>query len=245
MAALKNWDGESMEKIKTSVIIPAAGQGTRMNAPINKQYLTLRGKPILSYTLDVFERCSLVDEIILVINKNEFKICRQQVLNPHSYSKIKLVEGGSTRQKSVYEGLKKVSPQTDIVLVHDGARPLIKEDIIVQSIYETIQHKATIVAVPAKNTIKVVEKDGFVEYTPNRDFLFEIQTPQTFTYDLLLDAHEKAIQEDVEGTDDAFLVERMCVPVKIVRGHYNNIKITTPEDLIIAESLIDLFSGEH
>ena len=155
------------------------------------------------------------------------------------------MEGGSTRQRSVYEGLKKVSPQTDIVLVHDGARPLIKEDIIVQSIYETIQHKATIVAVPAKNTIKVVEKDGFVEYTPNRDFLFEIQTPQTFTYDLLLDAHEKAIQEDVEGTDDAFLVERMCVPVKIVRGHYNNIKITTPEDLIIAESLIDLFSGEH
>lgn len=139
-----------------------------MNAPINKQYLTLRGKPILSYTLDVFERCSLIDEIILVINKNEFKICRQQVLAPHNYSKIKLVEGGSTRQKSVYEGLKKVSPQTDIVLVHDGARPLIKEDIIVQSIYETIQHKATIVAVPAKNTIKVVEKDGFVEYTPNR-----------------------------------------------------------------------------
>ncbi|MPN28134.1 2-C-methyl-D-erythritol 4-phosphate cytidylyltransferase [bioreactor metagenome] len=84
-----------------------------------------------------------------------------------------------------------------------------------------------------------------MEYTPNRDFLFEIQTPQTFIYDLLLDAHEKAIQEDVEGTDDAFLVERMCVPVKIVRGHYNNIKITTPEDLIIAESLIDLFSGEH
>ncbi|MEG0378878.1 MAG: 2-C-methyl-D-erythritol 4-phosphate cytidylyltransferase [Eubacterium sp.] len=232
-----------MEKVFTSVIIPAAGQGTRMNAPINKQYLTLRGKPILSYTLDVFEKCALVDEIVLVINKNEFKICKQQVLNPHCYTKIKLVEGGATRQKSVYEGLKRLNPKAGIVLIHDGARPLIKEEIIVRSIYETIQHKATIVAVPAKNTIKVVERDSFVEYTPNRDFLYEVQTPQTFTYDLILDAHEKAIQEDVEGTDDAFLVERMCVPVKIVKGHYNNIKITTPEDLIIAESLIDLYAS--
>lgn len=241
---LYKWGGKQVEKVKTSVIIPAAGQGTRMNAPINKQYLTLRGKPILSYTLDVFEQCSLIDEIILVINKNEFKICKQQVLSPHRYTKIKLVEGSNTRQKSVYEGLKKVDSKSRVVLIHDGARPLIREDIIIESIYETLHHRATVVAVPAKNTIKVVEKDGFVEYTPNRDFLYEIQTPQTFDYDLILDAHEKAIQEDVEGTDDASLVERICVPVKVVRGHYNNIKITTPEDLIIAESLIDLFSGK-
>ncbi|MEG0310959.1 MAG: 2-C-methyl-D-erythritol 4-phosphate cytidylyltransferase, partial [Eubacterium sp.] len=146
-------------------------------------------------------------------------------------------------QKSVYRGLKEIKHKMGIVLIHDGARPLIKEEIILRSIYETIQYKATIVAVPAKNTIKVVERDGFVEYTPNRDFLYEVQTPQTFTYDLILDAHEKAIQEDVEGTDDASLVERMCVPVKIVKGTYNNIKITTPEDLIIAESIIDLYAS--
>ncbi len=113
--------------------------------------------------------CSLIDEIILVINKNEFKICRQQVLNPTQLFQNQTGGGWIDPSRGlVYEGLKKVSPQTDIVLVHDGARPLIKEDIIVQSIYETIQHKATIVAVPAKNTIKVVEKDGFVEYTPKQ-----------------------------------------------------------------------------
>lgn len=227
-----------MERLFTSVIIPAAGQGRRMNAPINKQYLTLRGKPILAYTLDVFENCSLIDEIILVINADEFRICQQQVLRPYGYKKIKVIEGGNTRQKSVYEGLKVVNSKADIVMTHDGARPIIQESVIIKSIYETKEHKATVVGVPAKNTIKVVNHKDFVEYTPNRDFLMEVQTPQTFTYELLKEAHEKAIEEGVEGTDDAFLVERISHPVKIVTGHYNNIKITTPEDLIIAESLI-------
>lgn len=227
-----------MEKLFTSVIIPAAGQGQRMNAPINKQYLTIHGKPILAYTLDVFEKCALIKEIILVINKDEFKICHQRVLKPYRYSKVKLVEGGSTRQQSVYKGLKAVNPKTDIVMIHDGARPNIQESVIIQSIYETMEHKATVVGVPAKNTIKVINADGFVEYTPNRDYLVEIQTPQTFEYQLLRRAHENAIDEDVEGTDDAFLVERLGCAVKIVTGHYTNIKITTPEDLIIAESII-------
>lgn len=209
-----------------------------MNAPVNKQYLTLRGKPILAYTLEVFENCPLVDEIVLVINKDEFKICKQQVLSKGHFSKIRLIAGGATRQQSVYEGLKIVNPACDIVMIHDGARPLINEDILVRCIYETISKKATIVAVPAKNTIKVVGKDLKVEYTPNRDNLYEVQTPQTFDYQLIMKAHETAILESVEGTDDASLVERICEPVSIVRGHYNNIKITTPEDLIIAESII-------
>jgi len=227
-----------MEKLFTSVIIPAAGQGRRMNAPINKQYLAIHGKPILAYTLDVFEQCALIKEIILVINKDEFKICRQQVLRPYHYTKVKLVEGGSTRQQSVYEGLKAVNPKADIVMTHDGARPIIQESVIIQSIYETMEHQATVVGVPAKNTIKVINADGFVEYTPNRDYLVEIQTPQTFEIQLLRRAHENAIEESVEGTDDAFLVERLGYQVKIVTGHYTNIKITTPEDLIIAEAII-------
>ncbi|MGL4607315.1 MAG: 2-C-methyl-D-erythritol 4-phosphate cytidylyltransferase [Eubacteriaceae bacterium] len=230
-----------MERLFTSVIIPAAGQGRRMNAPINKQYLTIQGKPILAYTLDVFENCPLIDEIILVINIDEIKVCKQQVLKPNGYKKVTLVEGGDTRQKSVYEGLRSVDAKAEIVMIHDGARPIIHEDIIVKSIFETKEHKATVVGVPAKNTIKVIKGKGFVDYTPNRDLLVEIQTPQTFTYDLLKQAHEKAIEEGVEGTDDAFLVERICHPVKIVHGHYNNIKITTPEDLIIAESIINRF----
>lgn len=227
-----------MERLFTSAIIPAAGQGRRMNAPINKQYLTLKGKPILAYTLDAFEKCPLIKEIILVINKDEFKICQQKVLKPYHYTKVQLVEGGSTRQQSVYAGLKAVNPKADLVMIHDGARPIIQESVIIQSIYETMEHKATVVGVPAKNTIKVINSGGFVEYTPNRDYLVEIQTPQTFEHRLLREAHENAIQEGVEGNDDAFLVERLSHPVKIVTGHYSNIKITTPEDLIIAESII-------
>lgn len=227
-----------MERLLISVIIPAAGLGRRMNAPINKQYLTLNGKPILAYTLDVFEKCPLIKEIVLVINQDEFKICQQQVLRPYHYTKIKLVRGGDTRQESVYRGLKSINPATDLVMVHDGARPIIQEAVIIRSIYETMEHKATTVGVPAKNTIKVINDDGFVEHTPDRDYLVEIQTPQTFEYRVLKEAHEKALKLGIEGTDDAFLVERLGFPVKIVIGHYTNIKITTPEDLIIAESII-------
>ena len=227
-----------MEKPLTSVIIPAAGMGRRMNAPINKQYLTINGKPSLAHTLDVFEKCPLIYEIVLVINQDEFSICQLQVLKPYRFTKIKLVRGGDTRQESVYRGLKAINPKTDIVMVHDGARPIIQESVIIRSIYETIEHRATTVGVAAKNTIKVISKDGFVKHTPNRDYLVEIQTPQTFEYGLLKEAHEQAIRLGIEGNDDAFLVERQNVPVKIVTGHYTNIKITTPEDLIIAESII-------
>lgn len=227
-----------MERLLTSVVIPAAGQGRRMNAPINKQYLMINGKPILAYTLDVFENCPLISEMILVINKDEFRQCRQQVLRPYHYKKIRLVEGGNTRQESVYKGLRAVNPKTDIVMIHDGARPIVQESVIIQSIYETLEYKATVVGVPAKNTIKMIDGEGFVKCTPNRDYLVEIQTPQTFEYELLKEAHEKAIEAGIEGTDDAFLVERLNYPVKIVTGHYTNIKITTPEDLIIAESII-------
>ncbi|MBC3886895.1 2-C-methyl-D-erythritol 4-phosphate cytidylyltransferase [Acetobacterium paludosum] len=232
------------ERLFTSVIIPAAGQGRRMNATMNKPYLTINGKPILAYTLDVFEKCPLIDEIIVVINKDEFEICRQEVLKPYHYTKIKLVEGGTTRQKSVYNGLLAVNPQTDIVMTHDGARPMIEESVIVKSIHDTMKYKATVVGVPAKNTIKVINAESFVEYTPNRDYLVEIQTPQTFEYTLLKEAHERAIELGIEGTDDAFLVEHLNCPVKIVIGHYTNIKITTPEDLIIAEAIFKRFQKD-
>ncbi|OXS27196.1 MAG: 2-C-methyl-D-erythritol 4-phosphate cytidylyltransferase [Acetobacterium sp. MES1] len=227
-----------MENVLTSVIIPAAGLGRRMKASVSKQYLQLNGKPVLAHTLDVFEKCSLIDEIVLVINPEEQQLCQDQVIGVYSYSKIKLVAGGDTRQESVYAGLKAVNPQTRIVLIHDGARPLIRESVICKSIEETIKHRATVVGVPAKNTIKVISDDGFVEATPDRNYLVEIQTPQTFDYDLIKEAHQKALESGVSGTDDAFLVEWLKVPVKIVVGDYTNIKITTPEDLTIAESII-------
>ena len=146
--------------------------------------------------------------------------------------------GGDTRQESVYAGLKAVNPRTRIVLIHDGARPLIRQSVIRKSIEETLKHRATVVGVPAKNTIKVINEDGFVEDTPDRNYLVEIQTPQTFDYDLIKEAHQKALESGVAGTDDAFLVEWLKIPVKIVVGDYTNIKITTPEDLTIAEAII-------
>ena len=227
-----------MEKPLISVIIPAAGLGRRMNASISKQYLQLNGKPILVYTLDVFEKCSMIDEIVLVINSEEQDFCQEQVIGAYPYTKIKVVTGGNTRQESVYAGLEAVNPLTRIVLIHDGARPLIRESIIRKSIAETIKHRATVVGVPAKNTIKVINDDGFVEDTPDRNYLVEIQTPQTFDYDLIKEAHQKALESGVAGTDDAFLVEWLKIPVKIVVGDYTNIKITTPEDLTIAEAII-------
>lgn len=230
-----------MHKQFIAAVIPAAGQGTRMNAPINKQYLTLNGKPILAHTLEVFEKSELIHEIILVVNENEFKICRHQVLKPNHFSKVKLVKGGQTRQESVYQGLKAVSVQADLVMIHDGARPLLQEAVIFQSILKTMEYGATTVGVPAKNTIKMIDENGMVISTPQRESLVEIQTPQTFKADLIRKAHDKALKDGFVGTDDASLVEALPHPVKIVTGHYTNLKITTPEDLIIAESILKQF----
>lgn len=227
-----------MHKQFIAAVIPAAGQGRRMNAPINKQYLTLNGKPILAHTLEVFEKSELIYEIILVVNENEFKICRHQVLKPNHFSKVKLVKGGQTRQESVYQGLKAVSAQADLVMIHDGARPLLQEAVIFQSILKTMEYGAATVGVPAKNTIKMIDEKGMVISTPQRESLVEIQTPQTFKADLIRQAHEKALADGFVGTDDASLVEALPHPVKIVTGHYTNLKITTPEDLIIAESIL-------
>jgi 2-C-methyl-D-erythritol 4-phosphate cytidylyltransferase len=231
-------DNKNRQRRFISAVIPAAGQGTRMGTSLNKQYLTLAGKPILAYTIDVFERCPLVNEIVVVINPNEQEIFKRQILNRGHYKKVNIAFGGRSRQESVYRGLQKVNTQCQMVLIHDGARPLIDGDLILRCIYETIKHHATIVAVPAKNTIKVVNSQLGVEYTPNRKLLYEVQTPQTFDFDLIMKAHEQAIEEHAEVTDDAALVERMGEKVTVVKGHYNNIKITTPEDLMIANSII-------
>lgn len=229
---------EQLKRSYVSAIIPAAGQGTRMKTTVNKQYLSLKGKTILSYTLDVFEKCPLVDEIVVVINANEVEVFRKKVLHRGHYKKIRVVFGGKTRQESVYNGLMALNPKCDLVMIHDGARPLVGESLLIKCIYETLKYNATIVAVPAKNTIKVVNSEGIVQSTPDRKKLFEVQTPQTFKLPLILEAHKKAAEDGFLGTDDASLLERLGEKVKIIRGHYNNIKITTPEDLMIASAMI-------
>jgi 2-C-methyl-D-erythritol 4-phosphate cytidylyltransferase len=222
-----------------SAVIVAAGKGTRMNLEINKQYIEVGEMPVLARTLEVFENCSMIDEIIVVVNEQDIIYCKENIIEEFGFTKIaKLVTGGQTRQGSVYKGLCEVSKLCGIVLIHDGARPFVMERCLMDSIYAAQEYGACCAAVPVKDTIKESNADGFVHNTLDRSALWSIQTPQTFKYQLIFDAHIKAAQEGFTGTDDAMLVERMGHPLKLVMGDYNNIKITTREDLILAEAII-------
>lgn len=224
--------------MNTAVIL-AAGKGARMNAGMNKLYLNIRGKAILARTLDVFFTCPSIDEIVLVIGDGEEELCREKVLNHIESSKpVKLVKGGSERQHSVYNGIKAIDPYTDLILIHDGARPFVTAQIIEESICQAKLHKAVIVGVPAKDTIKKADSNGFIEDTPERSSLWLAQTPQTFARDVIINAYEKAIKDEAVATDDAMLVERLGIRVKLIKGSYDNIKITTPEDMAMAEAIL-------
>lgn len=223
-----------------SAIIVAGGKGRRMGSSINKIFLDLNGKPLLYYSIKAFEGIPEIDEIIVVSSKEEVKYCQIEVIKKFRLNKVKkIVEGGEERQASVYNGLMAVDKRCEIVLIHDGARPFISRSIIAKGIKEAKIHKAVGIAVPVKDTIKVVDEDNFIINTPERKTLWGIQTPQIFDYDLITMAHKKAIEDDFIGTDDCVLVERCGSRVKLVEGSYKNIKITTPEDLIIAEALLN------
>lgn len=218
------------------VIIPAAGQGKRMNAGRNKQFIELEKVPIIIHTLKVFEEHSLCLGIILVINEAE-KADFLKLIEKYQITKVKhLVPGGQERQFSVYNGMKAVM-EGEQVLVHDGARPFITQKSIEDLLSKTIKTGAATLAVPVKDTIKRVE-NGIVVETVERSSLWSIQTPQAFKLSLILEAHENALREGFLGTDDASLLERMDHEVAIVAGEYTNIKITTPEDLYIAEAIL-------
>lgn len=229
-----------MKEHYISAIIVAAGQGKRMNVGVNKQYIILKGKPILAHTINIFESSPLVKEIIVVVGENEKEKCNKDIINAYDFKKVKaLVTGGESRQQSMYNGLKAVSQNADIVITHDGARPLLEEELLEKSIKETINYGGTVVGVTVKNTIKMVDSDGFIKSTLQRDLLWNIQTPQCFSYNILLEAHNKAIKDGFIGTDDAMLVEHIGYPVKLVKGNDDNIKITTQEDLVQAEIILD------
>ncbi|KYH28789.1 MULTISPECIES: 2-C-methyl-D-erythritol 4-phosphate cytidylyltransferase [Clostridium] len=225
---------------RNCAIIVAAGKGTRMKAKINKQFIKLKGKPILYYTLKAFEDNDLIDEIVLVLAKNEIEYCKDNILNKYKMNKIKkIVEGGSTRQDSVIRGLL-AAKGNDVVLIHDGARPFVDNRIIEDGIKYANIYDACACGVEPKDTIKIKTEDGFSLNTPKRETLFSVQTPQCFKYDLILDAHKKALKEKIEATDDTMIVENYNHKVYLYEGSYNNIKITTPEDLIIGERILDM-----
>ena len=229
---------------KTAAIVLAAGQGKRMNSKVAKQYMLLNGNPILFYALRTLEN-SFIDEIILVTGQGEVEYCQTEIVEKYGFHKIKkIVVGGKERYHSVHHGLCALE-NVEYVFIHDGARPFLKQDIL-QRAYETVKReRACVVGVPVTDTIKVVDDTGFVVDTPDRAHLFSIQTPQVFEYSLIKAAYDRLLKEEenvlasgIRITDDAMVAEMIAkVPVKIVEGDYENMKITTPEDLAKAEIL--------
>lgn len=227
--------------MKVSVVIPAAGRGSRMKTEINKQFLTLKGQSILARTIDQFQARAAVDEIVVVAHKEETAYCQQEIISKYNFAKVtQVVKGGSTRQESVYKGLSAVDEETDFVLTHDGARPLLTEDLIEDIIEQVQEYEAVIAGVPVKDTIKILDQDQMAVKTPDRSKLVAVQTPQAFTRELVLRAYQQAQADGFTGTDSASLVERLGQSVKVVRGTHENLKITTPEDLELAEAILEM-----
>lgn len=221
-----------------SVVFPAAGQGKRMGAGKNKILLSLSGKPVLLRTLELFFQLPEVEELIVVAGAKDMALIKKMLQDCPFAPMVHLAPGGRERQQSVYNGLKLVSPRANIVLVHDAARPLVKPDIVRAVIREAEKSGAAIAAVPVKDTIKSVDAEGRVISTPDRSKLWAVQTPQGFQKKLLISAYQKAEQDGFLGTDDASLVEHSGHSVTVVRSDYENIKLTTPEDMKAAETFL-------
>ncbi|WP_286317278.1 2-C-methyl-D-erythritol 4-phosphate cytidylyltransferase [Romboutsia ilealis] len=220
------------------VVIVAAGTGSRMNMGINKQFIKLEGKEIIAYTIEKFYNNSNIEDIVVVVKEDESDFFKKEILDKYNFKNIKIAYGGKERQDSVYNGLKLLDKKCHVVLIHDGARPFVSDKIIDNCIKEAKNHKAVVVGVPVKDTIKVIDKDKYIVDTPNRSVLWSVQTPQIFDYNILIDAYKDAFKNGFYGTDDAMLVERIGYKVKMVEGSYNNIKITTQEDLNLGSQIL-------
>lgn len=220
-----------------SAIIPVAGKGKRFKDSVLKQYQQIEDQPVIAITVRLFLELAEIDYGVLVVAKNEMEFTSHLLSPIERFNHIfKIVAGGTERQDSVYNGLQSVPSDTDIVVVHDGVRPLVSKKSIIESIRIADKYGAAVVAAPVKETIKRVEQDLVIETLPRQN-LWQIQTPQSFKYDILKDAHEKARAENYYSTDEAALVERYGYQVKIIRGDYSNIKITTEEDLSMVRAL--------
>lgn len=221
-----------------SAIILSGGRGKRMGADISKQFISINDKPILYYTIKKFMENELIDEIILVLPKDEIEYCKKEVLDKNKLRIDKIVEGGDERQDSVLNGLNAIE-KTDIVLIHDGARPFVTDKIIAEGINVAKKFKAAAPGVMPKDTIKVKDENGLSKETLKREQLIAVQTPQIFDYNLILECHNKVKENNIKVTDDTMVVETFGHKVFLYDGEYTNIKITTPEDLILARYLAD------
>ena len=220
---------------KICTLIPAAGEGNRLKSAVKKPYVALAHKPILTHTIQRFEQNAAVDEIFVLVNEADFEMCRATVLAPYAFQKVQpLVAGGATRQQSVHNGVRALPADTDFVIVHDGVRPFVTDETIFACLDAAAEWGAAVAAVPVKETIKMANAEDFIVETPPRERLWTVQTPQVFRKSLLEEAHQIAEEKQLTATDDAALVEHLGHPVKLVNGSYANVKITTPEDLRIA-----------
>lgn len=220
-----------------SAIVLAGGRGKRMNYHKSKQFIEIKGKPVLVYTLEKFIYNKSIDEVILVLPEDEVDYCKKEVLQRYSLKVDRIVIGGKERQDSVFNALEAME-KANIVLIHDGARPFINEKIIEEGIKYANIYGAAAPGVTPKDTIKVKNEDNISVDTPDRNMLVAVQTPQCFKYDEIYQCHRKIKEENAIVTDDTSVVERYGHKVYLYEGDYTNIKITTPEDLILAERLI-------
>jgi 2-C-methyl-D-erythritol 4-phosphate cytidylyltransferase len=225
---------------KTIAIIPAAGAGVRMQRNLPKQFLDLDGRPVLVRTLEVFQACPAIDSIILITPEQDVEYARKEIVHTYGLKKVeKVVAGGERRQDSVRLGLEACEGHDDLVLIHDGVRPLVPADLVVRVIDAARENRAVITALPAKETVKEVNEKALVVKTYDRQKVWLVQTPQVFQYKDILTAHQRALRENWEEiTDDALLMEKAGIPVKVIVGSEENIKVTTPRDMELARFLL-------
>lgn len=228
--------------MKTGAVVLAAGSGTRMQAGVPKQYMEIKGRPLIYYALRAFED-SVIDDVVLVTGKDEIQFCKNEIIDRYGFYKVRaVVAGGKERYDSVYAGLC-AAAGLDYVLIHDGARPFIEPAQIEKLLEEVKIHKACVAAVQVKDTIKIADEEGFVSETPRRSCLWQVQTPQAFEYTLIREAYNRLFameHTNLEVTDDAMVVERMLgTRIRLLENSYKNIKVTTPDDKIIAEAFLE------
>lgn len=232
--------------MKTVAIVLAAGSGSRMKSDVKKQYMEIGGKPLIYYSLKAFGE-SIIDDIVLVVSRGDVDYVKKDIVDKYGFDKVKtVVEGGLYRYHSVRLGLEAADSDCDYAFIHDGARPFVDRDIIMRALSAVKEYGACVVGMPAKDTIKIADDKGFAQSTPNRDKVWMVQTPQVFSYKTILELYRRLDREEEELmarginiTDDAMVAEYYSdQKIKLVEGSYNNIKITTPEDIAVAEEIL-------
>ena len=224
--------------MKVAAIVPSAGRGARLKTRTGKPYIKLGAKPVLAHTLIALERNKKIKEILVAVEKDKIGKAYREIIQKYNIKKARLLAGGRERIDSVYNALRLVSDDIDYVLIHDGVRPFVTDELIEDLLKAAARFKASVAGVPVKPTLKFVSEGKFIKHTPPRQYFWEAQTPQVFKKDLIIKAYESARKKNISATDDATLVEKIGIRPKIVMGSYSNIKITTREDLELARIIL-------